>query len=133
VQVAYAGIGWGATSAWAWDPTWDEEAMRAARAYLGGMAGRLRRAGMAVESRVVLAEAGQNAAATINATAEAVDADVVVVSTHALTGPVRTLLGSVTDQVVRTGRRGTLVIRRDAPFVGRERQPAPTAATARPG
>jgi nucleotide-binding universal stress UspA family protein len=115
---------------WIWDPTWDEEAVRAAQVYVDGMAGRLRHAGVAAESRAVLAEPGQSVAAVVNATAEAVDTDVVVMSTHALTGPVRTLVGSVTDEIVRTGRRGVLLIRRDAPFVEHGHRPIAAAVAA---
>jgi nucleotide-binding universal stress UspA family protein len=37
--------------------------------------------------------------------ADEVDADLIVMSTHALTGPACTLLGSVADAVVRTARQ----------------------------
>jgi nucleotide-binding universal stress UspA family protein len=114
-------------SGWEWDPSWDEQAVAAARVYVDGMAERLRHAGVKADGRAVVAERGQDVAGVVNATAEAVDADVVVMSTHALTGPVRTLFGSVTDKVVRTGRRGVLLIRRDAPFVDRAHHPAATA------
>jgi hypothetical protein len=41
-----------------------------------------------------------------------VGADLIVMSTHALTGPMRTLLGSVADAVVRGSHRPVLLIRR---------------------
>jgi nucleotide-binding universal stress UspA family protein len=58
----------------------------------------------------------------VDETADEVDADLVVMSTHALTGPVRTLLGSVADAVVRTGRHPVLLVKRET--AGRLAQPA---------
>jgi hypothetical protein len=49
---------------------------------------------------------------TIHAVAEETDADLIVMSTHALTGPARTVLGSVADAVVRTSRHPVLLARR---------------------
>jgi nucleotide-binding universal stress UspA family protein len=96
------------------DPAWDEEARQAAQGYVDRMAERLRRAGVVAEGRAILGDV----AATIEATAEDVDADLIVMNTHALTGPARALLGSVADAVVRTSHRPVLLVRRDAPFVG---------------
>ena len=47
---------------------------------------------------------------TIVETADRVGADMVVMSTHALTGPARALLGSVADEVVRAARRPVLLV-----------------------
>ena len=38
-------------------------------------------------------------------TADEVAADMIVMSTHALTGPVRTVVGSTADEVVRAAQR----------------------------
>ncbi|MGI9145669.1 MAG: universal stress protein [Chloroflexota bacterium] len=45
-------------------------------------------------------------------TADEVGADLIVMSTHALTGPARTLLGSVADAVVRSSHPAGLLPRR---------------------
>jgi nucleotide-binding universal stress UspA family protein len=115
------------------DPAWDDEARAAARSYVTAMAERLRRAGVAAEAR--LAEAGVGGpslvvAEAIGAVAEEVGADLVVMSTHALTGPARTLLGSVADAVVRGAHRPVLLIRRGMRL---PRVPARDEATATPG
>jgi nucleotide-binding universal stress UspA family protein len=52
---------------------------------------------------------------TILAVADEVEADLIVMSTHVLKGPARTLLGSVADAVVRTARQPVLLIRRAVP------------------
>jgi nucleotide-binding universal stress UspA family protein len=48
---------------------------------------------------------------TISQVARESEVDLIVMSTHALTGPVRTLLGSVADEVVRTAIRPVLLVR----------------------
>lgn len=90
------------------DPLWEEEALQSAQAYVRGLGERLRKAGLQVESRAVRGEV----AASIHAVADETDTDVVVMSTHALTGPARTVLGSVADAVVRTSHRPVLLVRR---------------------
>jgi nucleotide-binding universal stress UspA family protein len=96
------------------DPSWDDEARAGARGYVDRIAARLRRAGVGAEARVVDAAVGtpsQAIARALAETAAAVDADLVVMSTHALTGPVRTVLGSVADGVVHGADRAVLLIR----------------------
>ena len=44
--------------------------------------------------------------------ADDVDSDLIVMSTHALTGPARAVLGSVADELVRTSNRPVLLVRR---------------------
>lgn len=105
----YDGIYW--TGGAYLDPTWDEEARAAAQSFVDGMVQRLQNNGVAAEGRAILG----NVTATIIETADAVEADIVVMSTHALTGPARAILGSVSDAVVRTAHRPVLLIRRDAP------------------
>jgi nucleotide-binding universal stress UspA family protein len=90
------------------DPAWDEEARQAAQGYVDRMAERLRHAGVAAEGRAILGDV----VATIEATGEDVAADLIVMSTHAHTGPARALLGSVADAVVRTSHRPVLLVRR---------------------
>jgi nucleotide-binding universal stress UspA family protein len=96
------------------EPGWDEEARAGARGYVERIAGRLRRVGVGAESRVVDAAAGTPSlgiARALAETASAADVDLVVMSTHALTGPARTLLGSVADGVVHDADRAVLLIR----------------------
>ena len=51
----------------------------------------------------------------IIATADQVDADLIVMSTHAHTGLARVLLGSVADALVRHAHRPVLLVRRNGP------------------
>jgi nucleotide-binding universal stress UspA family protein len=103
---------------YAYDPAWDEEVLAAAQQYVGSLATRLQASGLRAEGRVVSGQVVQ----MVDETADEVDADLVVMSTHALTGPVRTLLGSVADAVVRTGRHPVLLVKRET--AGRLAQPA---------
>ena len=48
----------------------------------------------------------------IVAAAEQVDADLIVMSTHGYQAPLRTLLGSVADEVVRHAGRPVVLVRR---------------------
>jgi nucleotide-binding universal stress UspA family protein len=90
------------------DPAWEEEALQSAQTYVAGLAERLRTAGLHVETRAVRGDV----APSIHAVADETDTDLVVMSTHALTGPARTVLGSVADAVVRTSHRPVLLVRR---------------------
>jgi nucleotide-binding universal stress UspA family protein len=92
------------------DPLWDEDARQAAETYANGLAGRLRDAGLAAEGRGI---SGQPGAALV-AVAEAIDADLIVMSTHAREGPMRAILGSVADEVFRRSNRPVLLVRRAA-------------------
>ena len=49
----------------------------------------------------------------IVACAEETDADLVVMSTHALVWPTQAYIGSVANTVLRTGRRPVLLVRRE--------------------
>ena len=91
------------------DPSWDTQAQEAAATYVGGLARRIGQTGLEAEGR---AEIG-DPTAVVAATADQVGADLVVMSTHALTGPARAVLGSVAGGVVRTAGRPVLLIRRD--------------------
>ena len=98
---------------------WEEEALESARGYVDGLVRRLREAGMAAEGRAVMGHAADapvdrprgSVPETIVDTANDVTADLIVMSTHALTGPKRARLGSVADAVVRTAHRPVLLVR----------------------
>jgi nucleotide-binding universal stress UspA family protein len=89
------------------DPLWDEEALASARGYVETLAGRLRQAGVSAQGLVRQGPISQEIADA----ADEVGADVIVMSTHALTGPARTLLGSIADEVVRTAHQPVLLVR----------------------
>ena len=86
-----------------------------ATAYVQTIAARLRELGMAAEGRAV---AGRPAD-VISSLANEADVDLIVMSTHARSGPVRTVLGSVADEVVRRGQRPVLLVRRTSAITGR--------------
>src|SRR5438105_9655403 len=90
------------------DPAWDEEALRGAQTYVEGLSRQLQSSGLRVDARALRGDV----APTIDAVAAETDADMVVMSTHALTGPARAVLGSVADSVVRTSHRPVLLVRR---------------------
>jgi nucleotide-binding universal stress UspA family protein len=99
------------------DPAWDEEALRGAQTYVEGLSKQLQSSGLRVDARALRGEVVQ----TIEAVADETDADMVVMSTHALTGPARAVLGSVADSVVRTSHRPVLLVRRpDGVLAGSE-------------
>jgi nucleotide-binding universal stress UspA family protein len=91
------------------DPMWQEDARRAAEVHAEGVAARLQRAGLTAEGRGI---SGRPAPAIV-AAADEVDCDLIVMSTHGRAGPVRSVLGSVADEVVRTARRPVLLVRRE--------------------
>lgn len=103
----YGDLGWG--GAVYIDPAWDEEAVNTARAYVDGIAGRIREAGLSVRGAVQFTPLVPN---TIVSHAEKTGADLIVMSTQALTGPVRALLGSVADEVVRHAHCPVLLLHR---------------------
>ncbi|HZQ99535.1 MAG TPA: universal stress protein [Chloroflexota bacterium] len=87
---------------------WEAAAGAAARRYVDQLAVRLVHAGLAAQGRVAVGPV----APTIERVAGEVDADLIVMSTHALTGPIRAIVGSVADEVVRTAQRPVLLVRR---------------------
>ena len=101
------------------DPAWDDEARQSAQTYLDALAARLRTSGLAVETQVCIAP---SVAEAIGDIAEARGIDLIVMSTEALTGAARAVLGSVADAVVRTARCPVLLERRAAPTVAHEAQ-----------
>jgi nucleotide-binding universal stress UspA family protein len=99
------------------DPARDEEAEHSAQTYVEGLSRKLRTSGLRVGMKAVRGDV----VTTIDAVAEQTGADIIVMSTHALTGPARAVLGSVADAVVRTSHRPVLLVRRgDGVFGGGE-------------
>jgi nucleotide-binding universal stress UspA family protein len=92
-----------------YDSTWDDDALESARVYVEAVAARLRALGMSVEAE---ARVSRGVADVIVETAEQDGVDVIVMSTDALTGPARALLGSVADAVVRTSHCPVLLVHR---------------------
>ena len=93
------------------DPMWDEDARKAAEIYAGALADRLARTGLVAEGRGVSGQPG----AVIVSVADEIDADLIVMSTHGRGLPLRAILGSVADEVVRRSRRPVLLIHRPSP------------------
>jgi nucleotide-binding universal stress UspA family protein len=77
-----------------------------------GLAGRVRAAGVDASSEVISSPA---VAESIVMVADESGADLIVMSSEALTGAARALFGSVTDAVVRTAGCPVLVVRRPRP------------------
>jgi nucleotide-binding universal stress UspA family protein len=92
--------------------TASEEAARrreaAARAYLDGIAARVRSAGLGATARI---QTGRGVAATILSTARSEHVDLVALSTHGRSGLLRMALGSVADKVVRASQTPVLLYR----------------------
>jgi nucleotide-binding universal stress UspA family protein len=91
------------------DPVWDTEAQAAAQTYSDSLATRLRGSGVQVTGEVVVAS---SVAEQIVQIADQRTADLIVMSSQALTGAARALLGSVSDAVVRLAHCPVLVIHR---------------------
>jgi nucleotide-binding universal stress UspA family protein len=92
------------------DPAWDEEALASAGTYVEGIARRLRDAHMTVTGE---AHQSSDVAHAIVEKADQTQADLIVMSTQALRGPARALLGSVADAVVRTAHCPVLLVHRN--------------------
>ena len=107
------------------EPGQDGEQAQQAHRDFERLTASLQAAGVAAEARVAVGPV----AATLVAVAADVEADLIVMCTHALTGPVRSLVGSVADEVIRTAGRPVLLIRQG---LGRSpgRQPGYESATA---
>lgn len=93
------------------DPSWDEDAMNGARAYLDSLTRRLADDGLACDGEVLVANSVPDA---IVDNANQQRADLIVMSSEAHTGAARLVLGSVTDAVVRSAACPVLVLRRGA-------------------
>jgi nucleotide-binding universal stress UspA family protein len=92
-----------------YDPVWDDDALLAARTYVDAVAERLRGLGATVNAEARIAP---DVVRAIGDDAERTSTDLIVMSTHALTGPARALLGSVADAVVRTSHCPVLLLKR---------------------
>ena len=90
------------------NPMWDEDARSAAESNAQGLAARLGRAGIEAEGRGVSGQPG----AVIVSLADEVDADLIVMSTRARGGALRSILGSVANEVVRESGRPVLLVHR---------------------
>lgn len=91
------------------DPAWDEETLAAATTYVNGLVKRLQDSGVQVQGEATMMP---HVAETIVDMAEKSSADLIVMSTQALTGPARALLGSVSDAVVRQAHCPVLLLHR---------------------
>jgi len=108
------------TYVWQWGggPVLPEpQALAVARQQLNDLAAKIREAGVEVEVRIEMGEA----AATIVSIAAEVDADLIVMNTHARTGAQRAIQGSVADAVVRWADQPVLLSRLITPPPGRPR------------
>jgi nucleotide-binding universal stress UspA family protein len=92
-----------------YDPAWDEAALAAAETYVDRMVVRLREAGVVAEGE---ARVATDVPEGIVQAAEEHPSDLIVMSTNALTGLQRALLGSVADAVVRTAACPVLLLHR---------------------
>ena len=101
-------------SIWQWrsGPVLEEpQLVLVAREQLDDVASRLGQHGIRAETHVAIGEATP----IIDAFAERVDADLIVMASHARTGAQRAVQGSVTDAVMRTARRPVMVCRLVSP------------------
>jgi nucleotide-binding universal stress UspA family protein len=112
----YPGEGYAGMSYY--DPAWDEEALASARGYVDGMVARVRATNVDVEGEACQEPVVVNA---IIRAAEAEPVDLIVMSTRALTGPARVLLGSTADAVVRSAHCPVLLLHRGSEA---EKEPA---------
>jgi nucleotide-binding universal stress UspA family protein len=95
------GRGWGIAVGW------EEEVRQAAQHALDSLVARLRQQGRVADG---YARIGAIAPA-IAALATETGAELIVMSTHAFTGPKRALLGSIADEVVRKAAQPVLLVR----------------------
>jgi nucleotide-binding universal stress UspA family protein len=86
---------------------WGDTSHADAQQFVANLAARLAEMGVAAEGRV----ARGPVAKTIVEQADDTVADLIVMSTHARTGPQRAILGSVADAVVRTANVPVLLVR----------------------
>jgi nucleotide-binding universal stress UspA family protein len=86
---------------------WEEEHRGSAQAYVDHLAAAHVRAGYVTSGQAVIGPVARS----IVECAQSADADLIVMSSHALTGPARTVLGSIADEVVRAADRPVLLIR----------------------
>jgi nucleotide-binding universal stress UspA family protein len=107
LQVVPRGVGFAGLEGDMIDLVGDDNALAGAGQYVSGLADQLQRAGLVAEGRAVMGLPS----AMIVRTASEMEADLIVMSTHALTGLARAVLGSTADEVVRNARRPVLLVR----------------------
>ena len=90
-------------------PDWEREVRSAAQAFLARLTERLYAHGVVASGKAAIGPIAE----TISRVAHEEQVDLIVMGTHALTGPRRALLGSVADAVVRTASVPVLLIRQD--------------------
>ena len=95
------------------DPAWETEALASARSYVEHMARRLSETGHTAGGHVAVGEVANQIALS----ADAADADMIVMSTHAIRWPVDATTRSVAEAVLRTANRPLLLLRRE-PLAG---------------
>lgn len=112
-----------------YDPTWAEDATASAKEYVDSLVTRLHAANITATGE---ARQDPDVALAIVAAADADSADMIVMTTHARTGPARALLGSTADIVVRTAHCPVLLIHRtpvsESAQLEFETEPATTSA-----
>lgn len=99
-----------------YDQAWDDEALNRAKSYVDAVAERLRGVGVPAHAE---ARVATTVAAAIVHSADQNGDDIIVMSTHALSGMSRAIIGSVADAVVRTAHCPVLLVRQSLP-PGRE-------------
>jgi nucleotide-binding universal stress UspA family protein len=119
VAYEYGGAGY-------YDPDWDDDSLAGAKTYVDGLVGRLSDQGLSAGGEAVTAP---NAAQGIVGAADNNQVDLVIMSTRALTGPARTLMGSVANMVVRTAHCPVVLVHRpEVSAVGSEEAASTTDA-----
>jgi nucleotide-binding universal stress UspA family protein len=96
---------WG--EGWSIEPGWEEETRAAVQHTLDWLAQGLTARGITASGHAIVGAVEQ----TIVAAAREAAADLIVMGTHALTGPKRALLGSVADAIMQTAPIPVLLVR----------------------
>jgi nucleotide-binding universal stress UspA family protein len=109
-----------------YDPSWDEDILASARDYVGNLTKRLKDDGYVVEGEALM---GPYVPMAIVDVADREAVDLIVMSTHALTGPARAVLGSVADAVVRSAHCPVLLVHRTESATDGENETAVQYAT----
>jgi nucleotide-binding universal stress UspA family protein len=91
------------------DREWQQDALASARQYVHRLVARLHAAGVHAEGHARL---GPVVPSIVAAATEA-DVDLIIVSTHAVTGPARAVLGGVADALARQALQPVLLVRRE--------------------
>jgi nucleotide-binding universal stress UspA family protein len=90
------------------DPRWDEDRRANAEAYVRQVASKLAESGVETGAEALLGDV----ATTVVEYADQEAVDLIVMGTHARLGPVKALLGSVADEVVRAAQQPVLLVPR---------------------